>query len=116
MEEGRKSPEFANLFRQKYGDTLTLQQVVELGRQVEALTRQPGWQVLEELLGDLREKRMGDLMAPEKPLEQADYSYRIGVLKGTESVLWAAETVVTVAEEVRRDLERQAEHQLAGSG
>lgn len=116
MEEGRKSPEFANLFRQKYGDTLTLTQVVEIGRQVEAMTRQPGWDTVEELLAELREKRMRELLSPEKPLEQADYSYRIGVLKGTESVLYAAETIVTVAEEVRRDLERQAEQAMAGSG
>lgn len=111
--EARKSPEIANLFRDKHGDDTTLSQVIEIGRQVEAMTSHPGWDAVVDLLGELRDKRMRELMLPEKPLEQADYSYRIGVLKGTETALYAAETIVTIADEVRREVEREAARPVA---
>jgi hypothetical protein len=113
MDEGRKSPELANLFRKVYGATTSLQGVLEIGRDVEGLAGHPGWAHVENLLTALREKRLEDLLVAEKPLEQADYSYRIGVLKGTEAALYAVETIATVAQEVRVKLEKDIESQEA---
>jgi hypothetical protein len=106
--EGRKSPELANLFRQLHVDDTTLGQVVEIGRDVESLLGQPGWQVVAELLTELRRRGVDQLTLGAKPLEQAEYAQRLGFLNGVQTALDAAQTVIELADETRRRLEEDA--------
>jgi hypothetical protein len=112
MDQGRKSGELTAVLDKLYP---AARDMVEVGRDVEGLESHPGWVVVAEMLTHLRDQHMQGLLRGTKPLEQAEYSQRLGFLNGISTALDAVATALDCALTARTKLDESA-RQAAGVG
>lgn len=73
------------------------EQIVELGRHVEDMTRSEGWKIITDLIDSEIQHQRNLLEWPTQPLEQAQYSGLTGRIRGLSQLRGAVEAVQIAA-------------------
>lgn len=91
----------------------TMEDLFAAGEYVEQLRQHPGWALVQTIVGAELSQVESELGRNRKPLEQAEYALKHGLLSGLAGAQAAADTIVGEAQRVYR--EQQEAHETAGS-
>lgn len=96
-------------------DTWTIGQAIEAGEAVRSLLEHPGWELVMDLVEWARDGQLAQVVETNRPLDQAEYTQRLGRVRGASLTADVAATVIERAELAVQHAREDAARAVEGS-